>query len=81
MFFWDAFPHNRLLVEASLWSADFTRFANEMGRMEPFADLYHIEVSDGHPDWCKGRGSLALNLPAPTVYACLDRLHWPARQG
>jgi ribulose-phosphate 3-epimerase len=48
MSFWDAFPHGRLLVEASLWSADFTHFADEMGRMEPYADLYHIDVCDGH---------------------------------
>jgi ribulose-phosphate 3-epimerase len=48
MTFWDAFPHDRLLVEASLWSADFTHFADEMRRMEPFADLYHVDVSDGH---------------------------------
>jgi ribulose-phosphate 3-epimerase len=48
MSFWDAFPHHRLLVEASLWSADFTHFADEMRRMEPYADLYHIDVSDGH---------------------------------
>jgi ribulose-phosphate 3-epimerase len=48
MSFWDAFPHDRLLVEASLWSADFTHFADEMRRMEPFADLYHVDVSDGH---------------------------------
>jgi ribulose-phosphate 3-epimerase len=48
MSFWDALPQNRLLVEASLWSADFTHFADEMRRMEPFADLYHFDVSDGH---------------------------------
>jgi ribulose-phosphate 3-epimerase len=48
MSFWDAFPQHRLLVEASLWSADFTHFADEMLRMEPYADLYHIDVSDGH---------------------------------
>jgi ribulose-phosphate 3-epimerase len=48
MSFWDAFPHNRLLIEASLWSADFTHFADEMRRMDPFADLYHIDASDGH---------------------------------
>jgi ribulose-phosphate 3-epimerase len=48
MSYWDAFPNNRLLVEASLWSADFTHFADEIRRMEPFADLYHIDASDGH---------------------------------
>jgi ribulose-phosphate 3-epimerase len=46
--FWQQFPSNRLLVEASLWSADFTHLAEEIQRMDPFVDLYHIDVSDGH---------------------------------
>ncbi len=45
---WRELPANRLLVEASLWSADFTHFADEIRRMEPYADMYHIDVSDGH---------------------------------
>lgn len=47
-FGWAHFPPSRLLVEASLWSADFTRFAEEIKRVDPFADMYHIDVSDGH---------------------------------
>lgn len=47
-FGWKHFPPSRLLVEASLWSADFTRFAEEIARIDPFTDLYHIDVSDGH---------------------------------
>lgn len=47
-FRWEHFPPSRLLVEASLWSADFTRFAEEIRRIDPFADMYHIDVSDGH---------------------------------
>jgi len=48
MGFWEPFPVDRLLVEASLWSADFTRFGEEIRRVDAYADLYHIDVSDGH---------------------------------
>jgi Pentose-5-phosphate-3-epimerase len=41
-------PSSRLLVEVSLWSADFTHFAEEIRRIDAYADLYHIDVSDGH---------------------------------
>jgi len=46
--FWQQFTPSRLLVEASLWSADFTRLAEEIQRVEPYADMYHFDVSDGH---------------------------------
>jgi ribulose-phosphate 3-epimerase len=45
---WTELPNNRLLAEISLWSADFTRLGEEMQRIDPYADLYHIDVSDGH---------------------------------
>jgi ribulose-phosphate 3-epimerase len=45
---WSDLPNNRLLAEISLWSADFTRLGEEIQRIDPFADLYHIDVSDGH---------------------------------
>jgi ribulose-phosphate 3-epimerase len=48
MTFWSQFDRDRLLVDASLWSADFTRFAEEVERVDPYVDLYHIDVSDGH---------------------------------
>jgi ribulose-phosphate 3-epimerase len=48
MSYWDKYPTDRLLVEASLWSADFTCFGTEIARVDPYADLYHIDVSDGH---------------------------------
>jgi len=48
MEFWQQFPNNRLLIEVSLWSADFTCFREDIRRIDPFADLYHIDVSDGH---------------------------------
>jgi len=41
-------PPGRLLLEASLWSADHARFAEEMRRVDPFVDLYHADVSDDH---------------------------------
>jgi ribulose-phosphate 3-epimerase len=47
-FNWQQLPSARLLVEASLWSADFTRFAEEIRRIDAFTDMYHIDVSDGH---------------------------------
>lgn len=48
MEFWNRFPQGRLLAECSLWSADFTRFAEEIARVDQFVDLYHIDVSDAH---------------------------------
>lgn len=48
MSFWGPFPDQRLLVEISLWSADFKRLGDEISRVDEFADLYHIDVSDGH---------------------------------
>jgi ribulose-phosphate 3-epimerase len=48
MNFWQEMPTSRLLVEASLWSADFTNFAQEIHRVDPYIDLYHIDTSDGH---------------------------------
>lgn len=46
--FWQKFPSSRLLVEASLWSADFTRLTDDIQKVDPFVDMYHIDVSDGH---------------------------------
>lgn len=41
-------PRGRLLAEMSVWSADLVRLADELARIDPHADLYHIDVSDGH---------------------------------
>lgn len=41
-------PKNRLLAELSLWSADMGRLAEEIARVEPYADFYHIDAADGH---------------------------------
>ena len=44
----EALPRGRLLAEFSLWSADLGRLAEEVRRADPFADLYHLDVADGH---------------------------------
>ncbi|MGJ6969325.1 hypothetical protein ACSDR0_46295 [Streptosporangium sp. G11] len=36
----------RLLIEASLWSADLGALAAEVDRMQPHADLFHLDASD-----------------------------------
>lgn len=48
MDFWQGMPTHRLIVECSLWSADMVRFADDICRMDPYVDMYHIDVSDGH---------------------------------
>ena len=45
---WQSLPDSRLLIEASLWSADPTNFADEIKRVDTLTDMYHIDVSDGH---------------------------------
>jgi ribulose-phosphate 3-epimerase len=44
----DTLPPNRLLAELSLWSADLGHLATELERFESYADVYHIDVADGH---------------------------------
>jgi ribulose-phosphate 3-epimerase len=39
---------DRLLAEMSLWSADLGRLADDIRRVEPFTDIFHIDVADGH---------------------------------
>lgn len=41
-------PRHRLLAEYSMWSADLIRLADDLTRIEPHADLLHIDVADGH---------------------------------
>lgn len=40
-------PGHRLLAEFSLWSADLANMQRDLERIEPFADLHHIDVADG----------------------------------
>jgi ribulose-phosphate 3-epimerase len=48
MCIWKQLPADRLLVDVSLWSANLAVLGNEIKRMEPYADLFHIDVSDDH---------------------------------
>lgn len=41
-------PRGRLLAEVSLWSADLVNLASDIARVEPYTDMFHIDVSDGH---------------------------------
>jgi ribulose-phosphate 3-epimerase len=41
-------PKSRLLAEMSLWSADLGHLADDMRRIEPFTDVFHVDVADGH---------------------------------
>jgi ribulose-phosphate 3-epimerase len=40
-------PRNRLLGEFSLWSADLCNLEAVIERIDPHADLHHIDVADG----------------------------------
>jgi ribulose-phosphate 3-epimerase len=44
----DRLPKDRLLAEMSLWSADLGRLAEDIHRVEPFTDIFHVDVADGH---------------------------------
>ena len=44
----DDLPTNRLLAEMSLWSADLGAIAADTKRVEPYTDIYHVDVADGH---------------------------------
>jgi ribulose-phosphate 3-epimerase len=41
-------PKSRLLAEYSMWSADLLHLGDQLVRIEPFADLLHVDVADGH---------------------------------
>ncbi len=45
---WDRLSKNRLLVDASIWSADLTALAGEVHRIGHYADLVHVDVADAH---------------------------------
>ncbi len=44
----EALPADRLMAEMSLWSADLGRLADDLKRIEPHTDIFHIDVADGH---------------------------------
>ena len=41
-------PKDRLMAEISLWSADLGRLEEDTKRIEPFTDIFHVDVADGH---------------------------------
>lgn len=41
-------PSGRLMAEMSLWSADLGALAADTLRVEPFTDIFHVDVADGH---------------------------------
>lgn len=43
---WNTLPQQRLLADVSLWSADLGALAQEVRRMEAYADLFHLDVAD-----------------------------------
>ena len=43
-----ALPRTRLMAEMSLWSADLGRMTDDMARIDPYTDIYHLDVADGH---------------------------------
>lgn len=47
MKFWTSWPEH-LLADVSLWSADLAALGAEIKRMEPYADLFHLDVADAH---------------------------------
>jgi ribulose-phosphate 3-epimerase len=45
---WKAYPDDRLLIDVSLWSANLAALGADVERMAPYADLFHLDVSDAH---------------------------------
>ncbi|TPL84794.1 D-allulose-6-phosphate 3-epimerase [Mesorhizobium sp. B2-3-14] len=43
-----ALPRDRLIAEFSSWSANLANFESDLQRIEPYADMHHIDVADGH---------------------------------
>lgn len=48
MDFWTNSHTDRLLTEASIWSADLTCLRTDIQRVDAYVDLYHFDVSDNH---------------------------------
>lgn len=45
---WEDLPRTRLLADVSLWSADLANLEAGIERVQPFADSFHLDVSDAH---------------------------------
>src|ERR1039458_5230702 len=37
-----------LKCSTSLWSADLSKLADDMKRVEPYSERFHLDVADGH---------------------------------
>ena len=44
----DSLPDQRLLAEMSLWSADLMNMGADLARLDPYTDILHVDVADGH---------------------------------
>ncbi|AHG48213.1 D-allulose-6-phosphate 3-epimerase (plasmid) [Rhizobium leguminosarum bv. trifolii CB782] len=44
----DDLPKDRLIAEFSVWSADLVHLADDLARVDPYVDILHIDVADGH---------------------------------
>ncbi|MBY3238298.1 ribulose-phosphate 3-epimerase [Rhizobium laguerreae] len=44
----DDLPRDRMIAEFSVWSADLVRLADDLSRVDCYADILHIDVADGH---------------------------------
>lgn len=44
----ETLPSDRLMAEMSMWSADLGALADDLKRIEPYTDIFHIDVADGH---------------------------------
>lgn len=44
----DDLPNDRLIAEFSVWSADLARLADDLARVDPYVDILHVDVADGH---------------------------------
>ena len=80
----DALPKNRLMAEFSLWSANLVRMADDVARINPHADLMHVDVADGHfapaflffPDLVAGIRKLT-TVPIHVHLMCADAVILP----
>jgi ribulose-phosphate 3-epimerase len=41
-------PRHRLIGEFSVWSADLVHLADDLARVDPYVDILHVDVADGH---------------------------------
>lgn len=41
-------PTDRLIAEFSVWSANLLHIGQDLERIQPYADMLHIDVADGH---------------------------------